>query len=64
MVSKLRVTLIMLLLLVVAIGLVALLVSLDAGAFWVRTVPIAVLGFGAVFAQSLGLFQKKAKKTE
>jgi hypothetical protein len=64
MVSKLRVTLIMLLLLVVAIALVALLVSLDAGAFWVRTVPIAVLGFGAVFAQSLGLFQKKAKKTE
>jgi hypothetical protein len=64
MVSKLRVTLIMLLLLVVAIGLVALLVSLDAGAFWVRTVPIAVLGFGAVFAQSLGLFQKKAEKTE
>jgi len=64
MVSKLRVTLIMLLLLVVAIGLAALLVSLDAGAFWVRTVPIAVLGFGAVFAQSLGLFQKKAEKTE
>ncbi|WP_284747207.1 hypothetical protein [Amycolatopsis sp. RTGN1] len=64
MVSKTRVALIMLLLLVVAIGLVALLVSLDAGAFWIRTVPIAVVGFGAVFAQSSGLFQKKGKKTE
>ena len=64
MVSKPRVALIMLLLLVVAIGLIVLLVSLDAGAFWIRTAPIAVLGFGAVFAQSFGLFQKKAKKTE
>jgi hypothetical protein len=64
MVSKTRVALIMLLLLVVAIGLVALLASLHAGAFWVRTVPLAVVGFGAVFAQSFGLFQKKAKKTE
>jgi hypothetical protein len=64
MVSKLRVFLIMLLLLVVAIGVIILLVSLGAGAFWIRTAPLAVLGFGAVFAQSMGLFQKKAKKTE
>ncbi|WP_410640130.1 hypothetical protein [Amycolatopsis sp. lyj-346] len=54
----------MLLLLVVAIGVIVLLVSLDAGAFWIRTAPLAVLGFGAVFAQSMGLFQKKTKKTE
>jgi hypothetical protein len=64
MVSKTRVALIMLLLLVVALGLVALLASLGAGAFWIRTVPLAVVGFGAVFAQSMGLFQKKSKKTE
>jgi hypothetical protein len=64
MVSKTRVALIMLLLLVVAIGMIVLLVKVDAGAFWIRTVPIAVLGFGAVFAQSMGFFQKKQKKTE
>jgi hypothetical protein len=64
MVSKTRVFLIMLLLLVVAIGAIILLVKVDAGAFWIRTVPLAVLGFGAVIAQSMGWFQKKAKKTE
>ena len=64
MVSKTRVALIMLLLLVVAIGLIVLLIKVDAGTFWIRTVPLAVVGFGAVFAQSMGLFQKKAKKTE
>ncbi|MDQ7803204.1 hypothetical protein Q5425_05650 [Amycolatopsis sp. A133] len=64
MVSKTRVLLIMLLLLAVAIGLIVLLIKVDAGAFWIRTVPLAVLGFGAVVAQSMGLFQKKAKKTK
>jgi hypothetical protein len=64
MVSKTRVFLIMLLLLVVAIGMIVLLVKLDAGAFWIRTVPLAVLGFGAVFAQSMGWFRKKVKETE
>ncbi len=64
MVSKTRVFLILLLLLVVAIGVLVLLLELDAGAFWIKTAPIAVLGFGAVFAQSMGFFQKKAKKTE
>jgi len=54
----------MLLLLVVAIGVIVLLVSLDAGAFWIRTAPLVVLGLGATLAQSMGLFQKKAKKTE
>jgi hypothetical protein len=64
MVSKTRVLLIMLLLLAVAIGLIVLLIKVDAGAFWIRTVPLAVVGFGAVVAQSMGLFQKKAEKTE
>jgi len=64
MVSKTRVFLIMLLLLVVAIGVLVLLIKVDAGTFWIRTVPLAVVGFGAVFAQSMGFFQKKAKKTE
>ncbi|MEQ0557800.1 hypothetical protein ABJI51_01870 [Amycolatopsis sp. NEAU-NG30] len=64
MVSKARVVLIMLLLLLVAIGLIVLLVSAGAGAFWIRTAPIAVLLIGGLAAQSLGLFQKKEKKTE
>lgn len=62
MVSKARVAVVMLVLLVVVIGLIVLLASLGAGAFWVRTVPIAVLLFGSVGAQSLGLFQKKPGK--
>ncbi|MEU4247574.1 hypothetical protein AB0F15_09205 [Amycolatopsis sp. NPDC026612] len=64
MVSKLRVTLFMVVMLAVVIGLIVLLASLGVSAFWVKTVPIAVLLFGSVFAQSMGLFQKKAKKTE
>ncbi|MEV7095748.1 hypothetical protein AB0M80_23155 [Amycolatopsis sp. NPDC051045] len=64
MVSKTRVALFMLVMLAVLIGLIVLLASLGAGAFWVKTVPIAVLLFGSVFAQSMGLFQKKVKKTE
>jgi hypothetical protein len=64
MVSKTRVALFMLVMLAVMIGLIVLLASLGVGAFWVKTIPIAVVGFGAVFAQSMGLFQKKAKKTE
>ncbi|MEV6875823.1 hypothetical protein [Amycolatopsis sp. NPDC051128] len=50
--------------LAVAGGLIALLVSLGAAAFWVKTVPVAAMLFCSVFAQSMGLFQKKAKKTE
>ncbi len=64
MVSKTRVFLFMLVMLAVVIGLIVLLVSLGAGAFWVKTIPVAVLLFAAVSAQSMGLFQKKAKKTE
>jgi hypothetical protein len=64
MVSKTRVALFMLVMLIVVIGLIVLLASLGAGAFWVKTVPIAVLLLGSVFAQSMGLFQKKVKKTE
>ncbi len=62
MVSKLRVLLVMLVLLVLAGGLIALLVSLEAGAFWVKTLPIALLVGGATFAQSLGLYNKPSKE--
>ncbi|MEU3626882.1 hypothetical protein BS329_14405 [Amycolatopsis coloradensis] len=61
MVSKPRVALGMLVLVVLAGATIALLVSLEAGAFWVRTLPIAVLVGGAVVAQSLGLFTKAPK---
>jgi hypothetical protein len=54
----------MLLLLVVAIVLIVVLAKAGVGAFWVRTAAIAVLLIGGVGAQSMGLFQKKAKKTE
>lgn len=59
MVSKLRVTLIMLLLAVIALGSIPLLVSMDAAAFLIRTVPLVILGLGATIASSLGLFNKK-----
>ncbi|MEV6910384.1 hypothetical protein [Amycolatopsis sp. NPDC051071] len=62
MVSKLRVLLVMLVLVVLAGGLIALLVSLDAGAFWVKALPIALLIGGATFAQSLGLYNKPTKE--
>ncbi|WP_409491219.1 hypothetical protein [Amycolatopsis sp. cmx-11-12] len=61
MVSKPRVALGMLVLAVLAGGMIALLVSLEADAFWVKTLPIAVMVGGAVFAQSLGLFTKAPK---
>lgn len=61
MVSKPRVALGMLVLLVLAGGTIALLVSLDADAFWVKTLPIVVMAGGAVFAQSLGFFNKAPK---
>jgi hypothetical protein len=64
LVSKTRVVLIMLLLLAVAIGLIVVLAKAGAGAFWIKTAPIAVLLIGGIGAQSMGLFQKKAKKTE
>ncbi|RSM39330.1 hypothetical protein DMA12_30135 [Amycolatopsis balhimycina DSM 5908] len=62
MVSKTRVVLIMLLLLAVAIGVIVVLAKAGAGAFWVQTAAIAVLLIGGLGAQSMGLFQKKAKK--
>ncbi|KZB86948.1 hypothetical protein [Amycolatopsis regifaucium] len=58
MISKPRVALGMFVLALLAGGLIALLVSLDAGAFWVRTLPIALMVGGATIAQSLGLFTK------
>ncbi|ANN20125.1 hypothetical protein SD37_34005 [Amycolatopsis orientalis] len=61
MVSKPRVALGMLVLLALAGGLIALLVSLDAGAFWIKTLPIAAMVGGAALAQSLGLFNKAPK---
>ncbi|WP_414940011.1 hypothetical protein [Amycolatopsis sp. cmx-11-51] len=61
MVSKPRVALGMLVLAVLAGGMIALLVSLDADAFWVKTLPIAVLVGGAALAQSLGFFTKAPK---
>ncbi|QKV79662.1 hypothetical protein [Amycolatopsis sp. Hca4] len=64
MVSKLRVAVFTLVMLAVVIGLIVLLATLGAGAFWVKTVPIAVLLFGTLIAQSMGLFQKKVKETE
>ncbi|WIX89562.1 hypothetical protein [Amycolatopsis sp. DG1A-15b] len=64
MVSKTRVFLFMLVMLAAMIGLIVLLVSLGVAAFWVKTIPVAVLLFAGIFAQSMGLFQKKAKKTE
>jgi hypothetical protein len=64
MVSKTRVFLFILVMLAAMIGLIVLLVSLGVSAFWVKAIPVAVLLFASVFAQSMGLFQKKAKKTE
>jgi hypothetical protein len=61
MVSKSRVALVMLVLVILAVGLIILLVSAGASAFWAKTLPIVVLGGGAVVAQSLGLFEKKTK---
>lgn len=62
MVSKPRVALVMLVLVILAGGLLALLISLDADAFWAKTLPIALLVGGSVFAQSLGLYNKAPKK--
>ncbi|WP_410658864.1 hypothetical protein [Amycolatopsis sp. lyj-112] len=62
MVSKPRLALVMLVLVILAGGTLALMISLDASAFWAKTLPIAVLVGGSVFAQSLGLFNKATKK--
>lgn len=62
MVSKPRVALVMLVLLVLAGASIALAASLGASAFWVKTLPIAVLLFGAMLAQSLGLYDKAPKE--
>ncbi|MFC9255595.1 hypothetical protein ACIBCH_34315 [Amycolatopsis thailandensis] len=61
MVSKPRVALGMLVLAALAGGLLALLISLDVGAFWAKTLPLVFLVGAATFAQSLGLFNKKTK---
>lgn len=64
MVSKTRVFLFMLVMLAAMIGLIVLLVSLGVAAFWVKTIPVAVLLFAAIFGQSMGWFRKKVKETE
>ncbi|WP_410652959.1 hypothetical protein [Amycolatopsis sp. cmx-4-54] len=61
MVSKPRLALGMLVLAALAGGLLALLISLDVGAFWAKTLPLVLLAGGAAFAQSLGLFNKAPK---
>lgn len=61
MISKPRVALGTLVLLVLGGGMIALLVSLDADAFWVKTLPIGVMAGAAIFAQSLGFFNKAPK---
>lgn len=61
MVSKPRLALGMLVLAVLAAGLLALLISLDVGAFWAKTLPLVLLAGGATFAHSLGLFTKAPK---
>ncbi|MFC3448649.1 hypothetical protein [Amycolatopsis speibonae] len=61
MVSKPRVALGMLILAALAGGLLALLISLEVGAFWAKTLPLVFLVGGATFAQSLGLFNKSRK---
>ncbi|MEU4562880.1 hypothetical protein AB0F72_31255 [Actinoplanes sp. NPDC023936] len=61
MVSKARVLLVMLALLVLAGAAIALLAAAGAGAFWFQIVPIGILLIGAFTAQSLGLFTKKSR---
>ncbi|MFI9452288.1 hypothetical protein [Amycolatopsis sp. NPDC052450] len=61
MVSKPRVLLGALVLLVLGGGMIALLVSLGADAFWVKTLPGVVMVGAAAFAQSLGFFNKAPK---
>ncbi|KFU79408.1 hypothetical protein SAMN04489729_3409 [Amycolatopsis lurida] len=61
MVSKPRLALGMLVLAALAGGLLALLISLDVGAFWAKTLPLVFLAGGAALAQSLGLFTKAPK---
>ncbi len=61
MVSKPRLTLGMLVLVALAVGLFALLFSLDASPFWIKTLPIGLMVGGAAFAQSLGFFNKPSK---
>ena len=61
MVSKPRLALGLLVLAALAAGLLALLISLDVGAFWAKTLPLAFLAGGAAVAQSLGLFNKPSK---
>jgi len=61
MVSKIRLTIGTLVLAALAAGTIALLISLDADAFWVKSLPIVVMVGAATVAQSLGLFNKSTK---
>lgn len=60
MVSKIRVLLGMFVLLALAIGAIALLAAMKAGAVWFTIVPLGVLFIGASVARSFGWFDKKA----
>ncbi|MFF9627716.1 hypothetical protein [Streptomyces fradiae] len=60
MVSRTRVVLGMLVLAALAFGSIALLAAVGAGATWFTIVPLGILSAGAMLAQSLGWFNKKA----
>ncbi|MBB5855532.1 hypothetical protein ACFQ05_36515 [Amycolatopsis umgeniensis] len=64
MVSKPRVALGMFVLVALAGGLIALLISLEAGAFWIKVLPLGLMAGGAAVAQSLGLFNKPSKESK
>lgn len=59
MVSKARVLLLTLVLLLEALGLIGLLVALDADAAWFKILPIPVLGASAVIVHALGWLDRK-----
>ena len=61
MVSKARVLLGMLVLLLVAGAVIALLAQLRADPFWFQILPIGIILFGSLMAHSLGWFDKKDK---
>jgi hypothetical protein len=60
-VSKIRVTLVMLALFALAVAVIVLLVAMRADAIWYKILPLSVLFFGTFTAQSLGWFNKKSR---
>jgi hypothetical protein len=60
-VSKVRVLLFMLALLVLAIAMIGLLAAVGASAIWFTILPIGILLFGSFFAQSSGWLNKKSE---